>query len=349
MNKLIFKKYSTDYKESILELLAFKWNKLTPSVVKEKFEWRYEQNPYSSGQTYIYLAISGAQVVGFRAFVIQHFTLGNTTYKVFNPADAIVHPNFRRMGIFSKLNEFFLTDLEGESNVLILNTSSNNLSTPGNLKQGWKVMDYINRYGFKINLLASLRNLIRLHEGKFKETVKEHRNDKITFTKELRIDEIVSLNLENRNAQTLTHHRDEAYYRWRYSFHSRDNYYAYYYVESRMVGYVIFKQTSRFQYVVQEYLSLNEKYLRLLINKSLRHFKISLLRVRAFSVKEKQILSNTGFIFEPVKLIHIIGKVRLPFLVRPQVLNPSEKDFFLNNVLDIRNSHNWSFSQSAIH
>ena len=349
MQKIVFTQYTPQYKDSLLSLLSLKWDGLSTAEIKEKFEWRYEQNPHDSNNPCIYVACKDTQVIGFRAFVVQHFSFNGVLYKVYNPADAIVHPNFRRMGIFSKLNEFFLTDLEGESNVLILNTSSNNLSTPGNLKQGWKVMDYINRYGFKINLLASLRNLIRLHEGKFKETVKEHRNDKITFTKELRIDEIVSLNLENRNAQTLTHHRDEAYYRWRYSFHSRDNYYAYYYVESRMVGYVIFKQTSRFQYVVQEYLSLNEKYLRLLINKSLRHFKISLLRVHAFSVKEKQILSNTGFIFEPVKLIHIIGKVRLPFLVRPQVLNPSEKDFFLNNVLDIRNSHNWSFSQSAIH
>ena len=56
--------------------------------------------------------INNEQIVGFRAFVVQLFKLGKVKYKVFNPEDAIVHSDFRRMGIFFKLNEIFLADLQ---------------------------------------------------------------------------------------------------------------------------------------------------------------------------------------------------------------------------------------------
>ena len=75
MNKLVFKKYEFNNKFSLLELLAFKWKHLKTRELKNKFEWRYEQNPYNKNNPFIYVALNGEQVVGFRAFVIQHFIL----------------------------------------------------------------------------------------------------------------------------------------------------------------------------------------------------------------------------------------------------------------------------------
>ena len=43
-----------------------------------------------------------------------------------------------------------------------------------------------------------------------------------------------------------------------------------------------------------------------------------------------------------------IGKIRLPFLVRPISLYPTDNNFLIDNHIDIRDSANWDFAQSAI-
>jgi len=137
--RLINLKYSIEYKESLLELLSLMWKDLNDAERKRRFEWWYEKIPYFY-EPRIYIAVDNEKVVGFRGFIVQKFTNSQKTFNVLNPADIIVHPDYRRRGIFSKLNMLFLQDVLGarnQSNV-ILNLSSNRLSTPGYLKQGWR-------------------------------------------------------------------------------------------------------------------------------------------------------------------------------------------------------------------
>lgn len=54
MNTLAFEKYRPDHKSSLLQLLAFKWDDMSNSEIKEKFEWRYEQNPLTKDEPCIY-------------------------------------------------------------------------------------------------------------------------------------------------------------------------------------------------------------------------------------------------------------------------------------------------------
>ena len=164
-----FCKYKSTYKSSILKLLASKWEGVSPEEIRQRFEWRYEKNPYSNNSIYIYLACNGEQVVGFRAFVVQFFGIGDNLYKVFSPADAIVDSNYRRMGIFTQLNNFFLDDIQNISNAIVLNTSSNQFSSPANLKQGWMAMDYIHKFGFQINFKFILSQTVKLNKSKMKE------------------------------------------------------------------------------------------------------------------------------------------------------------------------------------
>lgn len=352
MNKLVFKKYEFNNKFSLLELLAFKWKHLKTRELKNKFEWRYEQNPYNKNNPFIYVALNGEQVVGFRAFVIQHFMLRNVLYKVFNPADAIVHPDFRRMGIFSKLNEAFLTDLQHETNAIVLNTSSNNLSTPGYLKQGWQSINYCNRYGFKINLLLTFKNLFgisRKHNNQFEEIIRKYKDNKLIFTTQLRINDIVTLNRKNRNINVITHYRDQSFYNWRYAYPNQNNYFAYYYEEEKLIGYIIFSKRSEFQFMIEEYIAPTRNIFKRLMCFSSRYFRISIIRSHVFSQNEKQKFKSIGFIFEPLKLMTTIGKIRLPFLVRPISLYPTDNNFLIDNHIDIRDSANWDFAQSAIH
>lgn len=352
MNTLVFEKYTSHHKSSLLQLLAFKWDGMNDSEIKEKFEWRYEQNPYSGGKLFIYIALNDEQVVGFRAFVIQHWILRETLYKVFNPADAIVHPDFRRMGIFSKLNKVFLADLQHEMSTVILNTSSNNLSTPGYLKQGWQSINYCNRYGFKINLLSPLKKLFGIswkHNKQLTKFTRKHKNYNLIFTTQLRIDDIVTLNRQSRNINLITHLRDKPFYDWRYTYHSRSNYFAYYYEGEKLIGYIVFNKISDSQFMIEEYIAPTIKVLKRLICYSSRYFRTSITRIHVFSQKEELKFKSIGFFFEPLKLMTTIGKIRLPFLVRPITLHPTDNNFIINKHIDIRDSANWDFTQSVIH
>lgn len=279
-----FCKYKPTYKSAILKLLALIWKGMSPEEIQQKFEWRYEKNPYSNN-IYIYLAFNGWQVVGIRALVVQLIRLGKVEYKVFTPADAIVHPDFRRMGIFSKLNETLLADLQNEPKAIILNTSSNNLSCPGNLKQGWQAMDYVNRYGIKFNLLNTLKYLF-LHKKKnkkhFKEIRIEYKDRTYVFTQKIHIDDIVALNNQRSNVTTLTHIRDASFYQWRYSYQKQNYFYAYSYNEAKLEEYIIFK-SSTYQTLVEEYVLETNKTLKKLLRDSSRYFDFPIIRMHALS------------------------------------------------------------------
>ena len=51
----------------------------------------------------------------------------------------------------------------------------------------------------------------------------------------------------------------------------------------------------------------------------------------------------------PIKLMTILGRIKLPFLVRPIIKNPTEKDFIIENQIDLRISNYWQLNQSAVH
>jgi len=97
--------YSEKYKTSLIKLLGYMWKNLSEDQIKEKFEWRYELYPFQK-EAFINIAINEMNnVVGFRAFVVQEFCFHNEQFKVYNPADAIIHPEHRRKGLFSKLTD----------------------------------------------------------------------------------------------------------------------------------------------------------------------------------------------------------------------------------------------------
>ncbi len=347
-----FCKYKSTYKSSILKLLASMWEGMLPEEIQQKFEWRYEKNPYSDNNIYIYLACNGEQVVGFRAFVVQLFKLGEVQYKVFNPADAIVDSNYRRMGIFTQLNNLFLNDIQNISNTIILNTSANQFSSPANLKQGWMPMNYISKFGYQINLRFLLSQTIKLNKNKVKEieTVIKYKNKgHFVLTNKLHLDALIELNDINRNKDIITHIRDKAFYQWRYAYKKQNYCFAYYYKREKLDGYLILKKLPFGQMLVQEYMFKNLTAFKTLINYCYHFFNIYILRVRVFSKSEERQLKKLGFFIEPIKLITTLGRVRLPFLVRPTGKKPTNEDFIIEHQIDLRCSNCWQLNQSAIH
>ena len=97
-NEIIVKEYSPEYKTSIVTLLGHLLKGLNETERMELFEWRYERNPYQK-KPIIFLAFSGDLLVGFRAYLIQYFSVSDKIVTVISPADTIIHPEYRRRGL----------------------------------------------------------------------------------------------------------------------------------------------------------------------------------------------------------------------------------------------------------
>jgi len=336
-------KYSPEYKESLLELLKTMWKDLNESEIKEQFKWRYERNPYHQSP-YIYLAVIDEKVVGFRAFVLHLFTLKKSIYQVFSPTDAIVNPDYRRKGIFSALNEFFLKDLAetGLENALIVNLSSNKYSTPGYLKQDWQVTDGIRYYAYRISLLNIIKRALFNKQSQFftRNLLKPKDGVIIEITQSLYAKELSDFVANNRVKNRLNNLRDEAYYNWRYSHKQGVYYIVYYRVNGELKGFVIIKRLTRFQYSLEEYLAIDRKTYSSLLKDVSKILSVPVLRTWILSPYDRLIFSSCSFIKEPLLLLRILRKHRLPILVRPVVMSVKEDDFLIDGI-DTRKINNW--------
>lgn len=70
------------------------------------WKWKYLENPMASNQPLIYIADYEGKMVGARPLLPTQMKIGNKILKVTQPCDAMVHPEHRRKGIFTKMDSF---------------------------------------------------------------------------------------------------------------------------------------------------------------------------------------------------------------------------------------------------
>lgn len=122
---------------AVLELLSLALTR-GPAGARsaEFFRWKHEQNPF--GPSFILVATHGEQVVGLRAFMRWRLRSASATLAAVRAVDTATHPEWRRLGVFSRLTRRALEEL-GRSADLVFNTP-NEASLPGYLKLGWEVV-----------------------------------------------------------------------------------------------------------------------------------------------------------------------------------------------------------------
>ncbi len=341
--------FSDKYKTSLIRLLGYMWKDLSENQIKKKFEWRYELNPFQK-KAYICLAIDETDnVVGFRAFVVQEFCLKNEKIKIFNPADAIIHPEHRRKGIFSKLTNMLIeTVAANDDRGLILNLSSNEKSTPGYLKLGWRRTNGVKKYGYKVsakNLLASRKE----------REIEEHKGNSTYGTFELtnviKAEQLgkVDVNI-SAHANTIQNCRSEAYYRWRYEqVPDKDSYFFTYLIDKgKITAYAIIKKHSTIQYSLMEHGAETQFSFKFMIDKVVKKVQIPILRSWMINQESQEVLSKCGFYTEKPWMLNLLKKERLSVLARPAVESPTDEDFFLNDI-DILDINNWNIHIADSH
>ena len=103
------------------------------------FEWKYgAENPYVD-EPAIFVAYGDGDLVGARSFFALRMAVGDATRLALQPSDAMVHPEHRRQGLFSRMTTDALARYADREPAFCFNFP-NPKSLPGNLKLGWEVV-----------------------------------------------------------------------------------------------------------------------------------------------------------------------------------------------------------------
>ena len=344
-------RYKQEHREDALELLKHLWNDLDETRQRELFTWRYLNNPFTTNPV-IYLAMHKNLVVGFRGFVVHHFVKGLAEpFPVYSPADTIIHPEYRGKRLFYRLNHSFFEDFQfsGKDKGIILNLSSNEQSTPLNLKQGWQATDGLKRFGLRFSLRNALLIRSGLGDAEWPKTSSiQGRGFQIEVGDTLRTAELAGFHLKIRPSNRITPLRDASFYRWRYDYESGCYRFVYHYQHGELTGYLVIKKLTDTQYLLWEYAAINPQVLRRMISKAIRKIRIPFLRTWVLSANDGRLLRKCGFVAPPTRLWQLLGKIRLPVLVRPVKERYQEEDFILEG-LDTRSIENWQLFLSDRH
>ncbi len=126
---------------AVLELAqaSLKWRPEDPN--EAFFRWKHFDNP--AGPSPMWVATSGARLVGFRTFLRWRFRgAGGQLLHAVRAVDTATHPAFQGRGVFSRLTLGALDELRNEGVDFVFNTP-NDQSRPGYLKMGWQIIGRI--------------------------------------------------------------------------------------------------------------------------------------------------------------------------------------------------------------
>ena len=106
-------------------------------ITAEMWEWKHLQNPLNRVQPRIVVALDGKRIVGARPFMPVNLRVHNRTLLAGQPCDTMVHPEYRRQGIFGEMNNLVIEHARAMGVSLFYNFP-NPFTLAGNLKQGWR-------------------------------------------------------------------------------------------------------------------------------------------------------------------------------------------------------------------
>jgi GNAT superfamily N-acetyltransferase len=127
------------HREKREELLDLFLASFGHNMSAELWDWKYLQNPLASADPEVIVAIDNGKIVGARPFLLAEMWLKDEKVKVAQPCDTMVHPEHRREGIFSRMNQFAIEYLKRDGYAFFYNFPGP-MSRPGYLKQDWKIV-----------------------------------------------------------------------------------------------------------------------------------------------------------------------------------------------------------------
>jgi len=310
------------------------------------FNWQFKNNP--QGQAIISLCCEEEQedlIIGQEPIIPSILNIDKKCVKASISLNSIVHSNYRRRGIFSKLLSS-LPDLAMKKGICCVYTIPNSISHNAFLKEGWKEIA-------RLPLLVRILNPSKYFNNNLKIFFRP-----IDFFYKIKIKEQLGIEEYKGNFREFDHltsklpkriqvsqNRNHNYLQWRYNDHPTRKYNTYIIrKESEIIGYIITRETK-----------FNGKPIGVILDfvtdveKNNEDEFVNLVKFALLELQKKEV-AITIATFPPslieYKILCKAGFFKVPEFMKPEPLPFIVKIFDTNNedLKSIENYDNWFFT-----
>ncbi|HMB51178.1 MAG TPA: GNAT family N-acetyltransferase [Natronoarchaeum rubrum] len=109
------------------------------------FDWKFRENPFVDGVPITVAVDPDDGVVGARPMFALPMATGHSEFLALQPCDAMVHPEHRRQGLFTRMTEHAIERYDDHEAALFFNFP-NEQSAAGNRKLGWRDVGTLSTY-----------------------------------------------------------------------------------------------------------------------------------------------------------------------------------------------------------
>lgn len=212
----------------------------------EFWRWKHFQNAFGASQL---MVAANAEMLGLRAFLRWDFRTPQGAFRAVRAVDTATHPDYRRLGVFSRLTDAALARARSDGVHLVFNTP-NAQSMPGYLKLGWQLVG-------RPRLLVKVLNPVRFALGLARRSRRRGTGGDTAdllpsspqpvdslFDQSDHLDRILSLD-DRLCAAGIRTARSPAFIRWRYALPPSPRYFVHWSGEKPVTGIVIFRPNIR--------------------------------------------------------------------------------------------------------
>jgi GNAT superfamily N-acetyltransferase len=126
--------------EENLNGLVDLFNLVFNGKASEKYwSWKYLKNPFAGYDPQVIVAVEDEKIIGARPAMDFEMWMNEQKVRVAQPCDTMVHPDYRRRGINSKMLEFSINWYK-ENGYAFFYSFPNFKAFPANIKHGWRVI-----------------------------------------------------------------------------------------------------------------------------------------------------------------------------------------------------------------
>jgi len=204
------------------------------------WKWRYLENPASLEEPLIYVTESKGEIVGARPLIPCRIRFGDRILKAAQPCDPMVHPDHRKKGVFTRMNDFSIIDARKKGFSLFYSFPNPSVRKiyQKSKSLGWTVIAKTDPSYWifcpKNVISTALPNGFPSSIGKIAFRLFYRKKSKLpslitaksydTNVEHAMTNEIGDLSKDTHNTCKLNTMRDESYMRWRFMKHPENNY-----------------------------------------------------------------------------------------------------------------------------
>ncbi|RKD97786.1 GNAT family N-acetyltransferase [Halopiger aswanensis] len=133
--------YESGDRDGVLSLFETQWG-YRPGT--DWFDWKYVDDPYLS-HVPITLAEQAGEIVAVQGYVPCRLRRGGRIVRALKPVDAVVHPDHRRQGLYSRITELGIERYRDREAALFFNFP-NEASLGAQEKLGWSEVTVVSMY-----------------------------------------------------------------------------------------------------------------------------------------------------------------------------------------------------------